>query len=140
MSIYFHTFSGNVAGHSIHKIILFWSVKMQKEDRVNLINQFCWDFLCSFSSGAAEVDLVFTAPLLFQFFGSVQSGKLPDRSGLGSCRTGKCCNLKFSCTAPATNVPRPHLRGGFSCQYRLRTENKNKSFQMQMKKIVKGIL
>ena len=28
--------------------------------------------------------------------GSVRSGKLPDRSGPASCRTGKCCNLKFS--------------------------------------------
>ena len=29
--------------------------------------------------------------------GSVRSGKLPDRSGPASCRTGKCCNLKSSC-------------------------------------------
>ena len=50
MSIYSHTFSGNVAGHSIHKSILFWSVKIQKEVSVNLINQFRWDLLCSFSS------------------------------------------------------------------------------------------
>ena len=113
MSIYFHTFSGNVAGHSIHKIILFWSVKMQKEDRVNLINQFCWDFLCSFSSGAAEVDVVFTAPLLFQFFGSVQSGKLPDRSGPGSCRTGKCCNSKFSCNALHDEIYWVHVKYSF---------------------------
>ena len=66
MSIYSHTFSGNVAGHSIHKSILFWSVKIQKEVRVNLINQFHWDILCSFSSGTAEVDMVFTAPLSYQ--------------------------------------------------------------------------
>ena len=30
--------------------------------------------------------------------GSVRSGKLPDRSGPASCRTRKCCNLKFSGT------------------------------------------
>ena len=29
-------------------------------------------------------------------FGSVWSGKLPDRSDPASCRTGKCCNSKFS--------------------------------------------
>ena len=28
--------------------------------------------------------------------GSVRSGKLSDRSGPASCRTGKCCNSKFS--------------------------------------------
>ena len=66
MSIYSHTFSGYVAGHSVHKSILFWSVKIPKEFRVNLTNQFRWDLLCSFSSGAAEVDVVFTAPLSYQ--------------------------------------------------------------------------
>ena len=46
ISIYSHTFSGNVAGHSMHKSILFWSVKLQKEVTVNSINQFRWDLLC----------------------------------------------------------------------------------------------
>ena len=36
---------------------------------------------------------------------SSPSGKLPDRSGPASCRTGKCCNLKFSCNA----MVRKHL-------------------------------
>ena len=65
-----------VSGHSIHMSILFWLVKIQKEVgldwigftsghrvRVNLINQFRWDLLCSFSLGATEVDVFFTAPL-----------------------------------------------------------------------------
>ena len=29
-------------------------------------------------------------------FRSIRCGKLPDRSGPASCRTGKCCNSKFS--------------------------------------------
>ena len=32
-------------------------------------------------------------------FNRIRSGKLLDRSGPGSCRTGKCCNSKFSCNA-----------------------------------------
>ena len=32
-------------------------------------------------------------------FRSIPCGKLPDRSGPASCRTGKCCNSKFSCIA-----------------------------------------
>ena len=32
-------------------------------------------------------------------FRSIQSGKLPDRSGPARCRTGKCCNSKFSYSA-----------------------------------------
>ena len=66
MSIYSHTFSGNVAGHSIHLSIFFWSVKIQNEVRVNLINQFHWDILCSFSSVAADADVVFTVPFSYQ--------------------------------------------------------------------------
>ena len=49
---YSHTFSGNVAGHSIHKSILFWLVKIHREVRVNLIIQFCWDPFCSEDSAA----------------------------------------------------------------------------------------
>ena len=41
-------------------------------------------------------------------------------------------------TAPATNDPRPHLRGGFSCLYRLQIKNKNKNFPRQMKTLWKG--
>ena len=33
------------------------------------------------------------SPLCFR---SIWSGRLPDRSGPASCRTGKCCNSKFS--------------------------------------------
>ena len=34
---------------------------------------------------------------------TIRSGKLPDWSGPASCRTGKCCNSKFSCIAVRKN-------------------------------------
>ena len=47
--------------------------------------------------------------------GSVRSGKLPDRSGPATCPTGKCCNLKFSCTAlQFLSVAIPSMQ---CCQY-----------------------
>ena len=61
MSIYSYTFSWNIRGHSIQKSILFLSVEIQNEIRVNLINESRWHLLNSFCSGAAEVDA--TAPL-----------------------------------------------------------------------------
>ena len=61
MSIYSYTFSWNAPGHSIQKSILFLSVEIQNEIRVNLINESRWHLLKSFCSGAAEVDA--TAPL-----------------------------------------------------------------------------
>ena len=48
--IHFH----EMPGHSIKKIILFLSVEIQNEIRVNLINESRWHHLSSFCSGAAE--------------------------------------------------------------------------------------
>ena len=39
-------------------------------------------------------------------FRSIQSGKLPDRSDPASCRTGKCCNSKFSCISSSHHFKR----------------------------------
>ena len=61
VSIHYYTFSWNAPGHSIQKSILFLSVEIQNEIRVNLINEARWHHLSSFCSGAAELDP--TAPL-----------------------------------------------------------------------------
>ena len=51
----------------------------------------------------------------------VRSGKLPNRSDPGRCLTGKCCNLKSSCSAPGqwmVNVNK--VKHSEECQHSLK--------------------
>ena len=61
MTYYNLTTTYIISERLIQKSILFLSVEIQNEIRVNLINEFRWHLLNLFCSGAAEVNA--TAPL-----------------------------------------------------------------------------
>ena len=88
------------SGDARYQITLFW----------------CWWFWvntsnlrlsCNFNSARADTFLFMVGQITGKMFDhwkrlcfrSIRSGHFPDQSGPGTSRTGKCCNLKSSCTA-----------------------------------------